>query len=137
MENVMENVCHEMLEATCSQAPAGDRCESEEAHSGLSDHGKCLFWPVWLWLLVSFRSEIEGREQTEIGTPGTVGRWGPWHRETERHRQWGLRGEAVTKKEVNDIKKNGVGGSHLSLLTLKQVTTAWSGFYLLVRSVKY
>lgn len=41
------------------------------------------------------------------------------------------------KKEVNDVKKNGVGGSHLPLLALEQVTAAWSGFYLLVRSVKY
>lgn len=53
--------------------------------------------------------KIEGREETEIGTLGTVGKWGPWHREAERHRQWGLGGEAVAKKEVNDVKKNGLG----------------------------
>lgn len=34
--------------------------------------------------------KVEGREETEIGTLGTVGRWGTWHRVTERHRQWGL-----------------------------------------------
>lgn len=35
--------------------------------------------------------KVEGREEFETGTLGTVRRWGPWPREVERHRQWGQR----------------------------------------------
>lgn len=75
MKNVMENVPREVLEATCSRDPAGARRESGGAQLGLSNHGKSLFWPLWLRLLVSFRRGRRGG--TEIGTLGTAGRWGP------------------------------------------------------------
>lgn len=44
MKNVMENVPHEVLEATCSTAPAGNRWESGLTHLDLYDHGKKVFW---------------------------------------------------------------------------------------------
>lgn len=62
MKNVMENVPHEVLEATCSRSPAGHGRESGQAHLELSDCGKKLFWPVWVWLLVSFRTEKGGKK---------------------------------------------------------------------------
>lgn len=49
--------------------------------------------------------EEEGRGETERGTLGTAGRWGPWRRETERRRQRGLRGEAAMKEDVNAVKE--------------------------------
>lgn len=55
--------------------------------------------------------KVEGREETEVGTLGTVRRGGPWPSKVERHRQWGLRREAVVNKEVNDVEKKWGWGS--------------------------
>ena len=44
MKNVMDNVPHEVLEATCSTAPAGNRRESGLTHLDLYKKKKKVFW---------------------------------------------------------------------------------------------
>lgn len=70
MKNVMENVPHEVLEATCSTAPAGNRRESGLTHLDLYEHGKKPVL-VWVWLLVSIRTG-KGEERGN----GNMERWG-------------------------------------------------------------
>lgn len=61
MKNVMENVPHEVLEATCSTAPAGNRRESGLTHLDLYDHGKNLVWSGFgCWCLLELERERRG-----------------------------------------------------------------------------